>query len=130
MRLGEFIREYRTKNHLSYRDFAAISGLSHGYIEKLEKCDPRTGKFLRPTFETYEVVARATNMTILELVQIISSEEDGAFEKTPDNLEDARNHLNEYMTLAKVVKQSGVPPQAVEDFIRLAQRLMKEAKPN
>ncbi len=45
MFLGDLIKNYRTQNKLSQRDFAKLCNLSHTYIAALEKnIDSRTGK--------------------------------------------------------------------------------------
>lgn len=44
MTLSDFVKEYRKEHDLSQRQFAAICGLSNGYISMLEKnMNPKTG---------------------------------------------------------------------------------------
>lgn len=60
MTLGELLKEYRTKHHLSMDDFAKRAGISKGYISMLEKNqNPRTGKPIAPSLETIKQVASA-----------------------------------------------------------------------
>jgi transcriptional regulator with XRE-family HTH domain len=70
-KLGRFMKEYRDRYGLSLRDFAVLSGLSHTYIEKLEKgIDLRSGKPVVPTVATLQAIANATGKTLLEILQI------------------------------------------------------------
>ena len=70
-KLGNFLKGYRDTHDLSLRNFAALSGLSHTYIEKLEKgSDPRSGKPVVPTINTLQALAKATGKTLLEILQI------------------------------------------------------------
>lgn len=70
-KLGNFLKGYRDTHDLSLRNFAALSGLSHTYIEKIEKgSDPRSGKPVVPTINTLQALAKATGKTLLEILQI------------------------------------------------------------
>ena len=70
MKLGEIVRNYREKNKLSMRDFAKKSGLSSGYISMLEKDrNPRNGKPIVPSIETYDCVATAMGISLDELLR-------------------------------------------------------------
>lgn len=58
--IGEIIKEFRKANNLSLRELAKMTGLSHTYIDKLEKgYDPRTGKKVEPTMYTIACIAEA-----------------------------------------------------------------------
>ena len=70
MKLGEIVRNYREENRLSMRDFAKKSGLSSGYISMLEKDrNPRNGKPIVPSIETYDCVATAMGISLDELLR-------------------------------------------------------------
>lgn len=70
-KLGNFIKGYRIDHSLSLRNFATLSGLSHTYIEKLEKgVNRKSGKPLVPTIETMQAIAKATGKTLLEILQV------------------------------------------------------------
>lgn len=70
-KLGNYLKRYRSVHGLSLRNFAALSGLSHTYIEKLEKgTDPRSGKPVVPTIDTLQSLSKATGKTLLEILQI------------------------------------------------------------
>ena len=50
MTLSDFVKEYRKEHDLSQRQFAAICGLSNGYISMLERnLNPKTGLPLTPS---------------------------------------------------------------------------------
>lgn len=69
--LGDFLAEYRKNHSLTLRDLAEKSGLSHAYIDKLEKgIDPRNGKPVIPTIDTLERIAKATGKTLQDILKI------------------------------------------------------------
>lgn len=75
MKLGEIVRNYREENRLSMRDFAKKSGLSSGYISMLEKDrNPRNGKPIVPSIETYDCVATAMGISLDELLRRASGQ--------------------------------------------------------
>ncbi len=77
MTLGELIKEYRTINKLSLRDFSKQCGLSHTYISALEKnIDPRTGKPIAPTLDTVKYVSKGINKPIEEILKILDDEQE------------------------------------------------------
>lgn len=72
MRLGEIITQYCTDHGLSYRQFALQSGVTNGYISMLVNgANPKTGKPLRPTVETYEKLARGMGMSLNNLFEVM-----------------------------------------------------------
>ena len=67
--LGSIIKQYRTTHHLSLREFSNKCGISHTYINKLEKgADPRTGKPIEPTLDTVIKIAKALGKTTADLL--------------------------------------------------------------
>lgn len=76
MTLGEVVKAYRAEHKLSMDAFAKLSNLSKGYISMLEKNrNPRTGKPIVPSIDTYIGVAQAMNMSIEELMRLVGSEQ-------------------------------------------------------
>lgn len=68
MTLGEIIFNYRKKHSLSMDKFADLSGLSKGYISMLEKDEnPRTGKPITPSLDTYVAIANAMYISVNDL---------------------------------------------------------------
>ena len=69
MKLGEYVKNYRAQERMSVRSFAAISGLSAGYISMLENNrNPKTGEPITPSIDTYKAVAQATGISVSDLV--------------------------------------------------------------
>lgn len=67
--LGKVIRQKRIEKELSLRDLGTLCGLSHSYIDSLEKgVDPRTDKSISPTIETLEKIAKGLNLPLNELL--------------------------------------------------------------
>jgi transcriptional regulator with XRE-family HTH domain len=62
--LEEFIKYNREKMGLSLREFAERCGLSHSYIDALEKgANPKTKKPMRPNVETLEKLANGLGIS-------------------------------------------------------------------
>ena len=74
MKLSEFVSNYLKTHSMSYRAFAARSGLTSGYISMLiNECNPKTGKPIVPSIVTYNNLARAMGMSIDELFAAIDN---------------------------------------------------------
>lgn len=72
MHIGEIITAFCDSKGLSYRQFALKCGLTNGYISMLiNGANPKTGKPLRPSFETYTKLANGMNITINGLFEIM-----------------------------------------------------------
>ena len=77
MKLGDYIKQYRDENNLSLREFANKTNLSHSYIGFLEKnIDRRTGKEMIPSLRTLKEIAKATNNTPDELLELLDEEQE------------------------------------------------------
>ena len=65
MKLGDYIKQYRTEHGLSQRQFASMCGLSYGYISMLEKgVNTSTGAPIVPTLQTMRSLATGMGTTI------------------------------------------------------------------
>lgn len=72
MTLGEYIQEYLSTHAMSQRQFAAQCDLTNGYISILiSGANPRTGKPVKPTVDTYIKLARGMNITMDQLFEAI-----------------------------------------------------------
>ena len=72
MKIGDIITKYCSDHGLSYRQFALQCGVTNGYISMLINGEnPKTGKPLRPTVETYEKLAVGMGMDINELFNMM-----------------------------------------------------------
>lgn len=72
MTIGEIIKKYCSEHGMSYQQFAQASKVSKGYISMLiNGRNPRTGKPMKPTIETYNNIAEAMNMTVDQLFEIM-----------------------------------------------------------
>ncbi len=61
--LSELLKSKRQEKKMGLRDFAAFLGISHAYLDKLEKgVDPRTGKEIKPSVEVFNKIASALNI--------------------------------------------------------------------
>ena len=118
MFLGDLIKQYRTINNLSLRDFASRCGLSHTYISALEKnIDPRTGKPIAPTLDTVKYVAKGMNTTIEEILKILDDNQEFIINK--DLSSTHKNNINSKSALVFVYGSipAGIPMECIEDII-------------
>lgn len=72
MTLGEYIQEYLDKHQLSQRQFATQCDLTNGYISILiSGANPRTGKPVKPTVDTYMKLANGMGISMNQLFESI-----------------------------------------------------------
>jgi transcriptional regulator with XRE-family HTH domain len=87
MELGERLRRIRIKKNLSLREAAERIGVSHTYLNSLEKgMHPQTGKPVNPSAKTLRGISKAYGIPIEELL-VTDEEVDGI----ADIAEDIRN---------------------------------------
>ena len=71
MTLARLLSERRKADRLSLREAAQLIGISHGYLDKLEKgVDSRTGTKNNPTPETLQMIASAYHWDYQYLLKI------------------------------------------------------------
>ena len=71
MTLARLLSERRKADRLSLREEAQLIGISHGYLDKLEKgVDSRTGTKNNPTPETLQMIASAYHWDYQYLLKI------------------------------------------------------------
>ena len=70
MKLGDIIKRYRAEHELSQRQFAKLSGLSHGYIPLIEKGLNPNGYPLTPSITVMKQLADAMGMSLHELISL------------------------------------------------------------
>lgn len=68
MKLGDIIKKYRSDHDLSQRQFAKLSGLSHGYIPLIEKGLNPNGYPLTPSITVMKQLADAMGVTLQDLM--------------------------------------------------------------
>lgn len=70
-KLGEFLTSERKKRDLSLRDFADELGISHTYLQNLEKgSDPRTGNPVSPTVEKLDLISKSLGVSLDFLIKL------------------------------------------------------------
>lgn len=73
--IGDKLREIRLKKNLSLREAAEKVGLSHTYLNALEKGhDPRTGRAMNPSARTLVRIAEGYGIPLEELLRMASPE--------------------------------------------------------
>ncbi|WP_342412325.1 helix-turn-helix domain-containing protein [Bacillus sp. FSL K6-1560] len=81
--LGNYLRELR--GSLSMREAAKRIGISHTYLDKIEKGrDPRSGKPIKPTPETLRMISKAYNCDYEELMVVAGYIESNQSKKEKD----------------------------------------------
>ncbi len=77
MYIGEIIKNYRTKNKLSQRAFAARTSLSPSYINTLEKIyNPKTGKPYSVTTDVAMELSKAMFINIEDLLNMLDKSQE------------------------------------------------------
>jgi transcriptional regulator with XRE-family HTH domain len=66
--LGEIIKEFRVENKMSYRKLSRLSGLSHTFIENIEKNKSMSGRPISPTIESLYKLSSAMNMDMKDVL--------------------------------------------------------------
>lgn len=91
MTLSDFVKEYRKEHDLSQRQFAAICGLSNGYISMLERnLNPKTGLPLTPSLPALKKISTAMGMSLGDLLTAV---DDMPIDLLSDISEDCANEL-------------------------------------
>lgn len=126
MTLGEYLKRYRDAHDLSQRQFAALCGVSNGYISMLEKGEnPKTGEPITPTMQSVVSIARGMGMTMQELL----SEVDDLYldltenEKQPPGVEGLSDLA---MQIARIVDR--LPPESRQLLLVEVQALERAAQ--
>jgi len=72
MKLGDIVKDYRTKHNLTMQEFANKAKLSKGYVSMLEKgVNPQTKKPIIPLLNTVNQIAEAMNVDLEVLLKIL-----------------------------------------------------------
>lgn len=91
MKLGELIQEYREKNQLSQRQFAAACGVSNGYISMLEKGrHPKTDEPIVPSLGVLTRIAEAMACPLEELLDAYDEVSSYRFQKIEPSVHETR----------------------------------------
>lgn len=92
MTLSDFVKEYRKEHDLSQRQFAAICGLSNGYISMLEKnMNPKTGLPLTPSLSALKKISDGMGISLADMLTTV---DDMPVELLSDISEDSANELS------------------------------------
>ena len=76
MKVGEWLKSYREQHNLSMQALADLCGFSKAYINVLEKgVNPKTGKPISPTMQTFEKIARGTKTDVDTLLKILDGDQ-------------------------------------------------------
>lgn len=87
MYLGEVIKAYRRKHHLSMQAFADLAGLSKPYISQLERNrNPKTGDSIIPSPDTFQKVANAMGISFNELISKVDEDQPLVIAELKNNL--------------------------------------------
>ena len=119
MFLGDLIKQYRTINKLSLRDFASRCGLSHTYISALEKnIDPRTGKPIAPTLDTVKYVAKGMNTSIEEILKVLDEQQEFVVNQDlPSIHKDNSITSNSAVVFFFFFIPAGIPMECIENIL-------------
>lgn len=108
MYIGEIIKDYRTKNNLSQRAFAARTTLSPSYINTLEKIyNPKTNKPYSVTTDVAIEIANAMYISVETLLSMLDKNQEFTLAKQTNSAE-----VFVYGSIP-----AGVPMECIEDII-------------
>lgn len=135
--LGQLIKEYREEHdNMSLRDFADKCGVSHAYIDKLEKgIDPRSGKPVVPTLDTVEKVSKALEKTkesvLKEIGFAFTNEDIQLTPKDEKNIEKDIEALKNKLLTGEGLMLNGEPAtseaiQSILDTMKIGMELAKQ----
>lgn len=89
MKLGEWLKMYRTRHNMTMQELANVCGFSKAYIGMLEKgINPTTGKPVSPTIQTLDKIARGTGQDIDSLLKCLDGDQPVIITTSPNNLSD------------------------------------------
>lgn len=127
MTLGELMAKYREEHGISQRQFAADSGLSHGYVSMLEKNKhPKTGLPITPTIDIYKKVADGMHMDLTKLFEIM---DDQPVSLVADKMSTLRNEGGLKGVIADTIDQ--LDEKDLEETLQYVQFLLsKKSKKN
>lgn len=99
--LGKYIKSERKKLNCSFRTLSEMSGLSHSYIEKLEKgIDIRTGKPIMPTLDALHKLSVAFDVPLHNLI-----EANGYSMSEDDTNQRIKKHSNDHAPIISIDSQ-------------------------
>ncbi|WP_425059171.1 hypothetical protein SCACP_38440 [Sporomusa carbonis] len=112
--LGSYIRAKRDEKGLSLRDFAKQCGLSHSYIDNIEKgYDSKTKKPMSPTLDTLEKLAIGLGVPLSDVM--IQAGYNGFIQTTKKIT--FSNQDNMYNVVAR---SSALPKEIREQFVNIS----------
>lgn len=118
MFLGDLIKQYRTINKMSLRDFASKCGLSHTYISALEKnIDPRTGKPIAPTLDTVKYVAKGMNTSIEDILKVLDDKQEFIVNQDLPSAHKEIPPAESAIVLVYGTIPAGIPMECIEDIL-------------
>lgn len=121
--LGPFIQKKRKERGLSLRDFSVLCGLSHSYLDSLEKGkDPRTSKPVSPTIDTIKKLAKGLGLPINDLINIAIKDDDIAPPDKP--AEESKDDIFTTTLAANMESEYGKKPSP--EFLSFAINLRKQ----
>lgn len=108
MTFSELLISKREELHLSLREAAQKIGISHGYLDKLEKgFDSRTQTNNKPTPETLRLIANAYNLDYMQLM-VLCGYVDRSTLKIPSILENVPFALYEGLDGVEKLSQESI----------------------
>ncbi|HCL4480221.1 TPA: helix-turn-helix transcriptional regulator [Clostridium botulinum] len=124
--IGEIIKDFRTANSLSLREFSKLCDLSHSYIDRLEKgYDPRSGKKVDLTIDTIGKIASCINMDLYDLLIAIGAIKNFSLKDNKSKLT-LRQDLINLMLRRNIIKDKENINLKHIEFIEYAISLYKE----
>ena len=99
MKIGDWVKQYRTEHGLSMQAFGDMCNLSRAYISILEKgINPTTKKPFSPTIQTIKKIAEVTGVSFDDLLHLLDKDQSiivNSVSDAADDLTEDEKHLVE-----------------------------------
>ena len=113
--LSQILKQRRQEMKLSLRAAANLIGISHAYLDKLEKgFDARTGSKNKPTPETLKLISQTYEIEYMDLLAFCGY-------INPQNKDCDRINNSDIKKLLRIA--SNLPPQKIHNLILYAKCL-------
>lgn len=113
MKIGDWMKSYRTQHGLSMQAFADLCGFSKAYVSILENgINPTTKKPVSPTMQTFKKIAEATGQDVNAFIENLDNDQPVSIRVAR---EAQRSRGVKIPVLGRVI--AGIPIDAITDIV-------------
>lgn len=135
MKLGDVVKNYRSKHKITMQEFADRAGMSKGYISMIENnFNPSSGKPITPSLEGYRSIARAMSLSVDELLNLVDPDSDIRVNSTyyidPETAELAQQAFEDPDTRILMSAKRDLSPESMKAVIDMVKLLRRKENPH